>query len=83
MSSEEFLRQYAWVLAAVAALLFVLSRYLLRHIRRRQEARDQAAADGDTPLVGPEGFRRARRQFLLTAALLIVIVILSVLTHFQ
>lgn len=85
MDVPETIGQYGWVLAVALVLLFLLSRFIMRRIRRRQEARERAVAEqtGETSFVGPDGFRRARKQFILTAALLIVIVIVAVLTHFQ
>ena len=85
MTSEELLRQYGWALAIVIVLLFLLSRAVMRQVRRRAEQRRAAAMEesGDHPQIGPEGFARARKQFILTLALLAIIVIVSILTHLQ
>lgn len=85
MTSDAFIREYAWAIALVVAALFLVSRRVMRHLRERREmrARALAAEQGQSPTVGPEDYARARKQFLLTLALLIVIVIVSILTHFQ
>lgn len=85
MSTEDLLRQYGWTLAFALVLLFLLSRAIMRQVRRRAERRHAATADesSDLPQVGPEGFARARKQFILTLVLLAVIVIVSILTHLQ
>ncbi|MCG8547790.1 MAG: hypothetical protein MJE12_26645 [Alphaproteobacteria bacterium] len=85
MESPDILRQYGWVLAVGLVLVFLLMRFIMRRIRQRREERARLIAErtGETPLVGPDGFKRARQQFILTAALLVVIVILAVLTHLQ
>jgi type II secretory pathway component PulF len=85
MTSADLLHEYPWAIAIALVGLFLLSRYVMRRARERQEAeaRRVAAATGEQPLVGPEGYRRARKQFLLTLALLLVVIVVSVLTHFQ
>lgn len=85
MTSADLLREYAWAIAIGLVGLFLLSRYIMRWMqaRREAEARRIAAAPGEHPLVGPAGYKRARTQFLLTLALLIVIIVLSVITHFR
>lgn len=85
MSSGDLLRQYGWALAFALVLLFMLSRAVMRRIGRRAAERQAAAAEknDDQPQVGPEGFARARKQFILTLVLLAIIVIVSILTHLQ
>lgn len=82
MSGDEILRQYGWAPRIVLALLFLLSRTAMRRLRECS-ARRLAALNDDRPTVGPEGFAHARRQFILTLALLAIIVIVSILTHLQ
>jgi Ca2+/H+ antiporter len=85
MTSANLLHEYSWAIAIALVGLFLLSRYIMRrvHARREAEARRAAATPGEQPLVGPDEYRRARKQFLLTLVLLVVIVVVSVLTHFQ
>jgi hypothetical protein len=85
MTSADLLHEYSWAIAIALVGLFLLSRYIIRWMqaRRDAEARRMVAAPGEHPLVGPEGYRRARIQFLVTLVLLIVIVVLSVITHFR
>ena len=85
MESPDILRQYGWVLAIGLVLIFLLMRFIMRRIRQRREERARQIAErtGETPLVGPDGFKRARQQFILTGILLIVIVIVAALTHLQ
>jgi type II secretory pathway component PulF len=85
MTSADLLHDYFWAIAIALVGLFLLSRYIMRrmHARREAEARRIAAMPGEQPLVGPEGYRRARIQFILTLVLLLVIIALSVMTHFQ
>jgi hypothetical protein len=83
MPSNELLYEYRWAIAVLLVGLLLLSRYIMRRMHERREARRRAAAEsGETQLVSPEGYRRARKQFLVTLFLLIVIVAASVLTHF-
>ena len=82
MTGEDLLRQYGWALGIVLVLLFLLSRAVMRRLGRRAAQRQTARSD-DRPTVGPEGFVRARRQFILTLALLAIIVMVSILTHLQ
>ncbi|MEM9683961.1 MAG: hypothetical protein AAF942_11905, partial [Pseudomonadota bacterium] len=64
--------------------LFLLSRYIMRRLHARREAREKLAAEsGESQLLSPDGYRRARRQFLLTLALLVVIIVVSILTHIR
>ena len=85
MTSDAFIREYAWAIALAAAALFLASRRVMRRLRERRELRERALAAESvrSPTVGPEDYARARKQFLLTLALLIVIVIVSILTPFQ
>jgi hypothetical protein len=85
MTSADLLHEYSWAIAIALVGLFLLSRYIMRWMQARRDAemRRLAAAPGEQPLVGPEGYKRARTQFLLTLVLLIVIIVLSVMTHFQ
>jgi hypothetical protein len=85
MTSADLLHEYRWTLAFALVGLFLLSRYIMRRVQARRAAqmRTAAAAPGEQPLVGPEGYRRARRHFLLTLLLLLIIVAVSVLTHLQ
>lgn len=78
MTLADLLQEHLWILAIALVGLFLLSRYIMR----RAHMRKPAAPDEPT-VVGPEGYRRARKQFLLTLALLLVIVAVAVLTHFQ
>jgi len=66
-----------------SSCFFMLSRATMGRIAERARRHEAAAVAErpDRPLVGPEGFAQARRQFPLTLALLVVIVIVSVLTH--
>lgn len=84
MTSTDLLFEYRWVIAVALVGLFLLSRYIMRRTNERKEAQRRLAAESDEPtLVTPEGYRRARNQFLLTLVLLIIIVAVSVLTHFS
>lgn len=82
MTSANLLYEYRWTIAIALLGLFLLSRYIMRRRHARREAQRQlAAAPGELQLVTPEGYRRARKQFLLTLALLVVIIVVAVLTH--
>jgi hypothetical protein len=82
MTSADLLHEYRWPLAFALVGLFLLSRYIMRRAQARRAAQMRTAgASGEQPLVGPDGYRRARRHFLLTVLLLLVIVAVSVLTH--
>jgi hypothetical protein len=85
MTSNDLIREYAWAIATAVGILFLLSRYIMRRLRERREERERVLAEeaGETPMVTPDEFSRARKQFLLTLVLVIVVVILSILTHFQ
>lgn len=85
MTGEGLLRPYGWALGIVLILLFPLSRADMRRLEQRTARRDlaEASRNGDRPAVGPEGFARAGRQFILTLALLAIIVIVAILTHLQ
>ena len=74
----ELLHEHLWALGIALVGLFLLARYIMRRAHARK-----AAAPVEATLVGPEEYRRARKQFLLTLALLLVIVAVAVLTHFQ
>lgn len=69
--------EHLWLLGVALVGLFLLSRYIMRRAHARR-----AAEPAEPSLVGPEGYRRARKQFLLTLALLLAIVAVAVLTHF-
>jgi hypothetical protein len=75
----DLLREHLWTLGIALVGLFLLSRYIIQ----RAQGRKRSATAAEPPLVGPEGYRRARKQFLLTLALLLVIVAVAVLTHLQ
>ena len=79
MTLADLLHDRLWLLGIALVGLFLLSRYLMR----RAQAKRKTAAASEQSLVGPEGYRRARKQFLLTMALLLVIVAVAVLTHLQ
>lgn len=85
MTPADLLHDYTWAIAIGLVGLFLLSRYIMRWMqaRREAEARRIAAAPDEHSLVGPEEYKRARTQFLLALVLLIVIVVLSVITHFR
>lgn len=84
MTATALLYEYRWTIAIALVGLFLLSRYIMRRVHQRRETQRRLAAEsGETEIVGPEDYRRARKQFLLTLALLFVIVVLSVLTHFN
>lgn len=84
MTSTDLLYEYRWAISVALIGLFLLSRYIMRRVHERKEAQRRLAADsGENQLVSPDGYRRARKQFLLTLALLIVIIVVSVLTHFS
>lgn len=78
MTLADLLQEHLWILAIALVGLFLLSRYIMRKAHARK-----AAAPAEQSLVGPEGYRRARKQFLLTMALLLVIVAVAVMTHFR
>jgi uncharacterized membrane protein len=83
MASTDLIYEYRWAIAAVLVVLFLLSRYVMRRVRERREARRRLSAQsGEIQLLTPEGYRRARTQFLLSLALLIVIVFVALLTRF-
>ena len=75
----ELLHEHLLTLGVALVGLFLLSRYIMR----RAQARRKTAPATEQSLIGPEGYRRARKQFLLTLALLLVIVAVAVLTHLQ
>lgn len=83
MTSNELLYEYRWAIAVLLVGLLLLSRYIMRRMLERREARRRAAAvSGEPHLVDAEGYRRARKRFLLTLFLLIVIVAASIVTNF-
>jgi hypothetical protein len=75
----ELLHEHLWALGIALVGLFLLSRYIMR----RAQGRKTSATADEQSLVGPEEYRRARKQFLLTLTLLLVIVAVAVLTHLQ
>lgn len=84
MTATDLLYEFRWTIAIALVGLFLLSRYIMRRVHQRRETQRRLAAEsGETEIVGPEDYRRARKQFLLTLVLLIVIVVVSVLTHFN
>ena len=84
MTSSELIYDYGWAIAVALVGLFLLSRYIMRRLHARRLAREKLAAEsGEAQLLSPDGYRRARRQFLLTLALLIVIIVVSILTHIR
>ena len=74
----DLLHEHFWLLGIALVGLFLLSRYIMRRAHARKTAAPAGAA-----LVGPQAYRRARMQFLLTLALLLAIVAVAVLAHFQ
>jgi hypothetical protein len=79
---HQFFREHLWILPVAIGVIYLVGRTIVRRLRDREEAiRQRRGAEDDAPLVGPHGFARARRQFFLTLALLVVIVIVSVLTN--
>ncbi len=79
---NQLLLEYLWVLPVAIGVIFLGGRTIVRRLRAREEAIQQRRAEeDDSPAVGPEGFTRARRQFFLTLALLVVIIIVSILTN--
>lgn len=79
---HQFLREQLWILPVALGVIYLVGRTIVRQMRAREEAIQQRRAEEhDAPMVGPEGFARARRQFFLTLALLVVIVIVSILTN--
>lgn len=74
----DLLHEHLWTLGIALVGLFLLSRYIMRRAQTPKKA-----VTAEQSLVGPEEYRRARKQFLLTLALLLVIVAVAVLTHFQ
>jgi len=83
MTSSDLLFEYRWTIAVALVGLFLLSRYIMRRVYERRDARRRLAAErGESELLSPEGYRRARKQFMLTLALLAVIIVVSILTHF-
>ena len=83
MASTDLIHDYRWAISAALVGLFLISRYIMRRMQARREAQKRLAAEtGEPQLVTPEGYKRARKQFLLTLALLIVVIVVSVLTHF-
>ena len=82
MVSTDLLHDYRWTIAAALVGLFLLSRYVMRRINARRDAqRRHAAETGQVQLITPEGYRRARKQFLMTLALLVVIVVVALMTQ--
>jgi p-aminobenzoyl-glutamate transporter AbgT len=82
MTATDLLYEHRWTIGIALVGLFLLSRYIMRRLHARREAQRRVAAkSGEIQLVSPEGYRRARKQFLMTLALLIVIVVVAVLTH--
>lgn len=82
MTSTDLLYEHRWTIGIALVGLFLLSRYIMRRLHARREAQRRLAADsGEIQLVSPEGYRRARKQFLMTLALLIVIIVVAVLTN--
>lgn len=84
MTSAELINDYGWAIAVALVGLFLLSRYIMRRRHARRAAREKLAAEsGEAQLLSPDGYRRARRQFLLTLVLLVVIIVVSILTHIR
>ena len=84
MTSADLLREYRWAIAAALIGLFLVSRYIMRRQRVRREAQQKlAAAPDEIQLVTPDGYRRARKRFLMTLALLIVIIAAAAVTRFR
>ena len=79
---HQFLGEQLWILPVALGMIYLVGRTIVRQMRAREEAiRQRRAEEHDAAMVGPEGFARARRQFFLTLALLVVIVIVSILTN--
>jgi len=79
---HQLLREQLWILPIALGVIYLVGRTIVRQMRAREEAIRQRRAEEDgAPMVGPEGFARARRQFFLTLALLVVIIIVSILTN--
>lgn len=79
---HQLLREHLWILPVALGVIYLVGRTIVRQMRAREEAIQQRRAETDgAPMVGPEGFARARRQFFLTLALLVVVIIVSVLTN--
>lgn len=84
MASTDLLYEYRWAIGIALIGLLLFSRYIMRRLHERRMARQRLdAAPGEAQLVSPDGYRRARRQFLASLVLLVVIVIVATLTHMR
>jgi hypothetical protein len=84
MASTELIYAYRWPIGVALIGLLLLSRYIIRRLHARREARQRlGAATGEMQVVTPTDYRRARKQFLASLALLAVIIVVAVLTRFR
>jgi len=84
MASTDLIYAYRWPIGVALIGLLLLSRYIIRRFHARREARRRLdAATGAVQVVTPTDYRRARKQFLASLALLAVIIVVAVLTRFR
>ncbi len=84
MASTDLIYAYRWPIGVTLIGLLLLSRYIIRRLHARREARRRRGAKaGEAKAVTPADYRRVRKQFLASLALLAVIIVVAVLTHFR
>lgn len=83
MVSTELVYAYRWQIGIALIGLLLLSRYIMRRVQARRDARRLGTAAGEAQAVTEADYQRARKRFLASLALLVVIVVVAVLTRFR
>jgi len=84
MVSTDLIYAYRWPIGVALIGLLLLSRYIMRRLQARREARRRlGAAAGEAQAVTPADYERARKRFLVSLALLVVIIAAAILTRFR
>lgn len=83
MVSTELIYAYRWQIGITLIGLLLLSRYIMRRLQARRDARRRGAAAGEAQVVTDADYQRARKRFLASLALLAVIIVVAVLTRFR
>ena len=84
MVSTDQIYAYRWPIGITLIGLLLLSRYIMRRLQARREARRRLSETaGEAQVVTPADYERARKRFLASLALLVVIVVAAIVTHFR
>ena len=84
MVSTDLIYAYRWPIGVALIGLLLLSRYIMRRLQARHDARQRVkAASDETQVVTQADYARARKRFLASLALLVVIIVVAVLTRIR